>query len=170
MATSPVWAMSPTNTRSFMSKWTMCRLTSIRRRHSAAGPWCRPSRFRPGHSRGSPTPAETQSDCGKRSRARSGRPDRKRRFAQDLLLKPLLQWKGAEVIQIFLDIGDSWAGPVRAKQCFVGNFTKPRKILQQALGRDAANIEIDIRMPPDQKKCRVHPEGPATVRQQDFYL
>jgi len=52
----------------------------------------------------------------------------------------------------------------------VGDLIKPRKILQQRFRRDAADVEIDVRVPPEEKKRSVHPERAAAVRQEDFEL
>ena len=75
-----------------------------------------------------------------------------------------------EFLEILLDVWNTRARPIGAKQRFVGNLLEPRKILQQRLRRNAADVEIDVGMPPDEKKRSVHPERPPAVCQQDLEL
>ena len=43
-----------------------------------------------------------------------------------------------------------------------------RKVFQQCLGRDAADVQIDVGMPAQQKECSVHPERPPAMCQQNL--
>src|SRR5271154_1157927 len=112
----------------------------------------------------------TCSDCGDQNKARSRRPDTKRSFTQNLLLQFFAQRQRPEFIKVFLNIRHARTRPVRAKQSLVGNLFEAGKVLEQGFRRDAADIEIDAGMAANQKKRCLHPQGTASVSQQNFKL
>src|SRR5580704_7355138 len=163
--------LSATNlstTRSSTCKWMTCRRTWTRRARSAAKPWCLPLRFRPAPSPGSPTRTATRSDSGNRNRERASWPDGERRLAENLLLQRLSQWQGKELVKILLDIRHARTWPVCAEKSLVSDLVEPRKVFEQRLRRDAANVEIEVGMSSNEKKCSLHPKRASTMRQQDF--
>src|SRR5271165_6366 len=96
------------------------------------------------------------------------RPERGRRLAQNLLPHLFTHGQSLELLQIPLNVRNAWTRPVGAKQRLVRNLIQPRKILQQHLRRDAADIEMYIRMSPYEKKRGVHPQRTPAVGQQNL--
>src|SRR6476469_6284050 len=105
----------------------------------------------------------------RREATRSCRPDAPRRFSKYLLFDSVAQRQGAKSIQVLLDIGHSRAGPIRAEQGLASDFFQARKIFEQRLGRNAADVEINIGMAAHQEERRVHPERTAPMGQKDSH-
>src|SRR5580658_4701311 len=97
----------------------------------------------------------------------SSRPDTQRCLAQDLLLKSFIQWQRPEFIKILLNVRHPRTRPIRTEQSLVRNLFETRKILEQALGRDPADVEIHVGMAANEKECGLHPERTPPMRQQD---
>src|SRR3954464_11619000 len=74
----------------------------------------------------------------------SDRPDGERIGAQNLCLGRIGKWQGADLVKILLDVWHTGTGEIGAKQRAVGDFLDARKIFEQQLRRDAADVEIDI--------------------------
>src|SRR5580698_4708943 len=84
-----------------------------------------------------------------RNRARSGGPNRQRRLAQNLLLEPFFERQRAKVVEILLDFRHARTWPVGSEQSLFYNLVEAGKVLEQALGRDAADVKIDVGMAAD---------------------
>src|SRR5580704_8378414 len=98
------------------------------------------------------------------------RPNTQRGLAQDLLLQLFTQRERPEIIEILLDVRYARTRPIRAEEGFMSDLLKAREILEQGLGRNAADVEINVRMTTNEKESSLHPEWAASVRQQDFQL
>src|SRR6202020_2176751 len=95
-------------------------------------------------------------------------PNIQRGLAQDLLLQLFTQRERPEFIEILLDVRYARTRPIRAEEGFMSDLLKAREILEQGLGRNAADVEINVGMTTNEKECSLHPQRAATVRQQDF--
>src|SRR5665811_1748321 len=101
---------------------------------------------------------------------RSGRPNRQGGLRQNLLLNGFAERERPKFVEILLDVGYARPRPVRAEERFVRDLFKAREVFQQRLGRDAADVEIYVWMPPHEEECGLHPQRTPTVRQQDLQL
>src|SRR5262249_31093903 len=80
------------------------------------------------------------------------RPHLQRRLAQSLFLHGFRQRKRPELLQVLLDRGDAGTGKVRAKERFVRDLFQARKIFEQHFGRNAADVQMHVAMPPQQEE------------------
>src|SRR5450631_4095058 len=92
-------------------------------------------------------------------------PDAQGRPAHNLLPRLLAQRQCTEIVEVLLYLRNAGPRPVRPEQCLIRNFFQPRKVAEQRLRWNAADIQKHIRMPPQQEKRRVHPERTAAMRQ-----
>src|SRR5262249_9075585 len=98
------------------------------------------------------------------------RPNFQRRLAQNLLFDLRRQGQRLELPEILLDVWNAGAGPIGAEQRLVRDLLQARKITEQLLWRDTADIEMHVAMPPQQEKRRLHPDGAPAVGHQDSQL
>src|SRR5208282_5598977 len=81
------------------------------------------------------------------------RPERGCRLTQNLLSHRFAHRQSLEFLKISFDVRNTRARPVGAKQCFVGDLVEARKIRQQRLRRNSADVEIDVRVAGDEKNA-----------------
>src|SRR5208337_1691407 len=98
------------------------------------------------------------------------RPERSCCLAQNLLAHPFAHRQRFEFLKIPFYVRNTRTRPVRAKQRFVGDLIEAREILEQRLRRNAADVEIDVRVPSNEEKRGLHPQRPPAMGQQDFEL
>src|SRR5581483_7174128 len=105
-----------------------------------------------------------------RAHACSLRPDVERVGLEDLTLDRIGKTESAEVVEVLLDVGNAGPGPVRAEESLCRDLLEAGKIFEESLGRDAADVEINVAVAADEEKRGVHPQGAAAVGEQDFEL
>src|SRR5215470_3367013 len=98
------------------------------------------------------------------------RPDRKCSSAENLLFGRVRQRQPAKLLEILFDLGHARTWPISTEQGLMCDLLQPREILQQALRWNAADVEINVGVPPHEKERRVCPQRTTTMREQDSQL
>ena len=75
--------------------------------------------------------------------------------------------EGVELVEVALNFRDAGSGPVGAPEDFVGDFFDARKIFEEFLRGDAGDVHVHIFVAAHEEEGFVHPEGPATVGEDD---
>src|SRR5467141_3447472 len=86
---------------------------------------------------------------------------------QDPFLRPPRQGERPHPFDFLEDTGDPGAWPVGSEHDLAGDFLESREPLQESLGRDARDVEVQLRMAAEQVEGRVAPKRSAAMRHQD---
>src|ERR1019366_2391702 len=105
-----------------------------------------------------------------RETALSQRPEGQRGALKNLAFGFLGQRECAESIQRFLDLARTRTRPVAAEHGFVRDLRQTRKVLEQLPRRNAADVQVNIRMATHQEKGGVHPEWAPAMGEHNLEL
>src|SRR5512135_1161615 len=90
------------------------------------------------------------------------RPDRKRRPGKDMLLCRLRQRQRTDGVDVATDVYAARTGPIAAEQRLVRDFFQSREPVQQLPRRNAADVQVHIRVPPQQEERGIHHQPAPT--------
>src|SRR5438270_6401869 len=75
------------------------------------------------------------------------RPDAQRGFRENLLLTLRTERERAKLVEIFFDVGYAGPRPVCPEQSFLRDLIETRKIFEQRIGRNSADVQKYVGVP-----------------------